>query len=149
MDGLPQPTADTAALEWRRPTYRVVARVDSAGDVMTLSLRDSVGHTWVAGRLPAGPGQIYWLDQPPLDSAARHGLARAFDEAVFYSDDARSAALPHRPREGAPRVAAVRWTRSQPASAGRTAHARQPSRGARPTPRLSRFPSHRPSHHRR
>jgi hypothetical protein len=99
---------------------------------MTLSLADSTGRAWTAGRLPARIGQIYWLDQPPLDSVSRHGLARAFDEAVFYSDDARSAARPAAPAP--PRVVAAAWTTR--ASHPRAARSRRPPR-ASSTPRTA------------
>jgi hypothetical protein len=36
--------------------------------------------------------QLYWLDDPPLDSASRRALARAFDESALYSDEARTVA---------------------------------------------------------
>ena len=96
VDGLPLVSPDSTRLRWPRTRYSVNALVDSGGDSMLLTLADSAGTSWTAARLPAGAGQIFWLDEPALDSASRRALARAFDEAVFYSDEARSASLPRR-----------------------------------------------------
>ena len=106
---LPQ-SADSTADRWRRPGYEVVARYDSTGAV-TLALRDTLRHEWIAGRMPGPAHRIYWLDRPPLDSATRHGLARAFDEAALYSDDARSASLDRRPTPGEIPVVFARYRR--------------------------------------
>ena len=67
----------------------VVARHDSSEDVVTLVLRDSARREWKAARVPPPVEWVLWLDVPPLDSAARRGLKRAFDEAALYSDDTR------------------------------------------------------------
>jgi hypothetical protein len=103
-------SADSAADRWRRPGYEVVARYDSAGTV-TLALRDTLRHEWIAGRMPGPAHRIYWLDRPPLDSASRHGLARAFDEAALYSDDARSASLDRLPTPGEAPVVFAQYRR--------------------------------------
>ena len=67
----------------------VTARLDTAERIVTLVVRDSAQREWKAARVPPPVEWILWLDVPPLDSAARRGLKRAFDEAALYSDDTR------------------------------------------------------------
>lgn len=97
---LPTQRADSAD-QWTRGSYSVIARYDSTGDRARLVVRDSAGREWQAPTLPAPVHRIHWLDVPPIDSLTRQGLARAFDESVFYSDDARSVRHDHRPRRPA------------------------------------------------
>ena len=75
---------------WTRSTYSVVARYEPSGERTRIAIQDSAGNEWQASNLPVPVHRIHWLDSPPIDSVTRHGLARAFDESVFYSDDARS-----------------------------------------------------------
>lgn len=85
------PTARADSVDtWARASYSVVARYDPAGDFARISVRDSLGREWQASNLPAPVHRIHWLDSPPIDSITRHGLARAFDESVLYSEEARS-----------------------------------------------------------
>lgn len=85
------PTARADSMDtWARDGYSVVARYDPAGDRARISVRDSLGREWQASNLPAPVHRIHWLDSPPIDSVTRHGLARAFDESVLYSEEARS-----------------------------------------------------------
>jgi hypothetical protein len=63
-----------------------------------LVVRDSAGGRWIAGHVPPPPRWLVRLDVPPLDSAARRALARAFDESALYSDDVRTVARPAPPR---------------------------------------------------
>ena len=94
---LPSPSADGD--EWRGQTYDVLARYDSTGERLTLVLRDTAKREFSLGRLPAPARRVYRLDRPSLDSVERRALARAFDESVRYSDEARTAAAPPaRPR---------------------------------------------------
>jgi hypothetical protein len=104
---LPEGTPDSTRDRWQRGAYEVVAVYDSVGDGFRLLLRDG-RRSWSVGRLPGPAHHIFWLDGAAVDSTARQGLARAFDESAFYSDQVRSVARPGR-RGGAPvRSVAVR-----------------------------------------
>lgn len=80
----------------------VEAHYDSARAAYTLLLRgvrrDGAGGEWPIGRVHGPVRQLYWLDDPPLDSASRHALARAFDESALYSEEARTVAWTGAPR---------------------------------------------------
>ncbi|MDB4910814.1 MAG: hypothetical protein JWO39_1637 [Gemmatimonadetes bacterium] len=103
-DGLPA-GGDATGIRWSHAGYRVVAR-PTRDDSALLSLVDSTGHEWQIAVLPALPRRIFWVDSASADSATRHALARAFDEAALYSDEVRaaSARLP-RARPGTLRLA--------------------------------------------
>jgi hypothetical protein len=103
-DGLPA-GGDASGIKWSHAGYRVVAR-PTRDDSALLSLVDSTGHEWRIAVLPALPRRIFWVDSTSADSATRHALARAFDEAALYSDEVRaaSAQLP-RARAGKLRLA--------------------------------------------
>jgi len=94
---LPVPSADGSRQVWRHGRYEVVARQDSSASVSRLLLRDSTSREWPVGLVPVPAQRIYWLDQPPIDSAARRALSRAFDEAALYDEAVRAASLPRRP----------------------------------------------------
>jgi hypothetical protein len=96
-DALPMTDPDSAADRWQHGRYQVVAWYDSASEELKLTLGDSTRRQWPIARLQAPAHLIYWLDAPPVDSAARRALARAFDESVLYSEDARTAAITVRP----------------------------------------------------
>jgi len=101
---LPFGGPDSASDVWTRADVEVVARYDTAGDPnrgqgVVLLLRqlrvrgvgiDTGRHEWRIGRFPAPTRRIYWLDTPPVDSATRRALVRAFDESALYGEDARS-----------------------------------------------------------
>ena len=72
---------------------------------LRLVLRDSAGRSWPAGNVPWPSRWLVRLDTPPIDSATRRALARAFDESALYSEDARTVSLP-RQRSRAPAHAA-------------------------------------------
>jgi len=113
---LPIGGPDSASDVWTRPGLDVVARYDTAGGpeqgqgVVVLirqardaraaiatpasARRDPVGREWRVGRFPSPTRRLYWLDRPPLDSAARRALVRAFNESALYGDDARSVRQP-------------------------------------------------------
>ena len=113
------PTSPDSTLDevWDRPgaSPGVVGRHDTAQRIVTLVLRDSADREWKAARVPPPVEWILWLDAPPLDSASRRGLRRAFDEASLYSDDARIVTLPSRPgiRHASHTSVAVRRYRSR------------------------------------
>ncbi|HVE77470.1 MAG TPA: hypothetical protein VNA89_01340 [Gemmatimonadaceae bacterium] len=90
-DALPDASGDSLVVRWPRRGYAVEARLDSAGEGASLALRDSTGRVWEGGSIPAAPSQVYWLDPAVVDSTTRRALARAFDEAALYSEEARTA----------------------------------------------------------
>jgi len=123
-DGLPL-SVDASTVNWKHAGYRVVAR-PTRDDSALLSLVDSTGHEWRIAALPALPRRIFWMDNASVDSATRHALARAFDEAALYSDDVRAASA-HLSRLRAPRLrlAAMSLPRTPaPARRGRSLPAR-------------------------
>ena len=86
---------------WARGTYSVVARYEPSSDRTRIAVQDSAGNEWQASNLSLPVHRIHWLDAPPIDSVTRQGLARAFDESVFYSEDARSVRHERRKTESA------------------------------------------------
>ncbi|MFL5559863.1 MAG: hypothetical protein ACJ79K_00175 [Gemmatimonadaceae bacterium] len=82
---------DSIEDHWAGRGYTVRARYDSTGESALLSLADSGGREWSLGRIPVPVRHILWLDAPVLDSLHRDALARAFDDAVLYDDNARLA----------------------------------------------------------
>ncbi len=100
---LPAPNAQNGDDEWHGNSYDVIARYDSIGESALLLLRDRSGHEWTVTRLPAPARRFHALDTPPVDSTAIRALARAFDDAVLYSDQARTAVIPR----GTPRSAVL------------------------------------------
>lgn len=105
-DGLPA-GGDASGIKWLHAGYRVIAR-PTRDDSALLSLVDSAGREWRIAALPALPRRIFWVDSASADSATRHALARAFDEAALYSEDVRatSAHVRRRTRPGQLRLAA-------------------------------------------
>jgi hypothetical protein len=95
-EGLPS-GGDASGIKWAHSGYRVLAR-PSHDDSAVLSIVDSTGHEWRIAELPALPRRIFWVDSASADSATRHALARAFDEAALYSDDVRAASAHRSPR---------------------------------------------------
>jgi hypothetical protein len=98
---LPVSSADGGRDVWRHGTYEVVVRYGSLDGAGELSIRDSTSREWSLGRVPAPATRILWLDRPPLDSASRRALDRAFDESSLYDETVRTAAFhapahPHR-----------------------------------------------------
>jgi len=91
LASLPVSSADGSRQVWRHGRYDVVARQDSSARVARLLLRDSTSREWPVGSVPLPASRIYRLDQPAVDSVARRGLARAFDESALYDDAVRSA----------------------------------------------------------
>ncbi len=93
---LPESPKDAGAGDY--PTWpaagqspAIIARYDSATDIVTLVLRDSAMREWKAAQVPPPVEWLLRLDTPPIDSITRRGLRRAFDEAALYSEDTRIA----------------------------------------------------------
>jgi hypothetical protein len=112
---------DSVEDRWAGQGYTVRARYDSTSESAALSLADATGREWSLGRIPVPVRHVFWLDAPALDSLHREALARAFDEAVLYDENARLAsrrddvssasrvilaAAPHRHRRPAARLTA-------------------------------------------
>jgi hypothetical protein len=112
---------------WAGAGYTVRARYDTSGESATLSLADSGGREWSLGRIPVPIRHVLWLDAPALDSLHREALARAFDDAVLYDDNARLAS--RRFIRGSPRIVLAARRRTPPRL---TAPRRATSRPHRP-----------------
>ena len=89
---LPSATDETQDV-WEGPgtSPSIIARYDTVERIATLVLRDSAAQEWKAAQVPPPVEWILRLDLFPLDSVARRGLRRAFDEAAMYSDETRIA----------------------------------------------------------
>jgi hypothetical protein len=99
----------------------VVVRYDSLDGAGRLAIRDSTSREWAMGRVPAPARRILWLDRPPLDSATRRALDRAFQESSLYDETVRTAAWGHHTPHRGPtsRLARQRHPRSSPRRPGR------------------------------
>ncbi|GAC1698879.1 MAG: hypothetical protein NVS9B3_16170 [Gemmatimonadaceae bacterium] len=98
---------ENGASRWVHAGYEVLARHDSSTGRATLAIRNRTSRReWKVGRLPSPVIRIYWLDSPPLDSLSRRALGHAFDESLFYSEDARSASNIPTPRSASGSIAA-------------------------------------------
>lgn len=93
---LPRSIADSVD-RWQIGPFSLEAlwRGDTA---LGLVVRDSAGGRWPAGHVPPPPRWLVRLDVPPVDSAMRRALARAFDESALYSEDVRTVSRPVPPR---------------------------------------------------
>ena len=76
--------ARTTPRSWHRKGYTLNIRSSGAGAV-SISLRDSQSRSWPILTVSEHP-RVYWLDDPPLDSASRRALRRAFNSAAAYDE---------------------------------------------------------------
>jgi hypothetical protein len=80
---LPAWSTDSSRVRWERSGYEVVATPSEDGDALALVLRARGLTTsraeWPVATVAAPAYQLIALEQPPLDSASRAALARAFD----------------------------------------------------------------------
>lgn len=78
---LPTWTSDSSRVRWTRGRYEVAARPSAEGDALALVLVGSgaKAREWPVATVGAPAYQLIALDDPPLDSAGRSALARAFD----------------------------------------------------------------------
>ncbi|HEY9449037.1 MAG TPA: acyl-CoA thioesterase, partial [Gemmatimonadaceae bacterium] len=83
-------SADSSGESWQNGSYRVIAQVRDDG-ATRLTLVDSANREWPVAVVAPPVRRIYWLDRQVTDSTTIRALARAFDEAALYSDDARTA----------------------------------------------------------
>ncbi|HKV52857.1 MAG TPA: hypothetical protein VJO52_16800, partial [Gemmatimonadaceae bacterium] len=88
--GLPD-TKDSTNARWRSGPLQVVTHATAGGDSTTVQLIDSARHQWTVGEVSGPVQRVYWLNKPATDATTLHALARAFDEAALYSDQARTA----------------------------------------------------------
>lgn len=93
---LPRSVGDSID-RWDVAGLAVEARARGDNAPLRLVLRDSAGHVWPAGNVPWPSRWLVRLDRPPIDSATRRALARAFDESALYSEDARTVSRPQAP----------------------------------------------------
>ena len=117
---LPIGSSDGRREVWRHGAYEVVVRYDSLTLAARLVLRDSTSREWTVGRVPAPATRIFWLDRPAIDSAARHALARAFDESSLYDEAVRTATFRTQGHRQSPRLHLARH-RARPQSRARPA----------------------------
>lgn len=95
QETLPEPDSKPLA-RWEHRRHVVTG--EPVDDRVRLALEDPRGRRWAIGSVQAPVHHILWLDAPPVDSATRRGLRRAFDDAVFYDDQTRTAAWKPRPQ---------------------------------------------------
>jgi hypothetical protein len=80
---LPEWASDSTRVSWDRGAYEVVAMPSADGETLALVLRSqglaSSRREWPVATVGAPAYQLIALESPPLDSAGRAALARAFD----------------------------------------------------------------------
>lgn len=97
---LPEWAKDSARVTWDRAKYDVAARPSADGDALALVLIGGpVGQAreWPIATVAAPAYQLIPLDTPPIDSAARAALSRAFDISTSLDGLIQRASWPHRP----------------------------------------------------
>lgn len=70
---------------WKRSGYNLLARGDATSGSVSLSLHDRSDRSWPLMSVST-TARVYWLDTPPIDTAARRALAHAFNEAAAYDE---------------------------------------------------------------
>lgn len=96
---LPAWATDSARVTWDRAKYQVAARPSADGDALALVLiGGAVGtaHEWPIATVAAPAYQLIPLDTPPIDSAARAALSRAFDISTSLDGLVQRAGWPRR-----------------------------------------------------
>lgn len=88
--GLPD-SSDSSTERWKSGHLQVVAHAVAGGDSAQVELIDSARNVWNAGEVEGPVQRLYWLNKPNTDTTTLRALARAFDEAALYSDEARTA----------------------------------------------------------
>jgi hypothetical protein len=109
---LPEWAKDSARVAWDRATYVVAARPSPDGEALALVLIGAAAgtrHEWPIATVAAPAYQLIPLDAPPIDSAARAALSRAFDISTSLDGLVQRASWPHRP---APRLRATSFSRN-------------------------------------
>ncbi len=96
---LPEWAKDSARVRWDRAKYAVAARPSADGDALALVLiggAASTAHEWPIATVAAPAYQLIPLDTPPIDSAARAALSRAFDISTSLDGLVQRASWPYR-----------------------------------------------------
>jgi hypothetical protein len=88
---LPSWTTDSTRVTWARRQYDVAARPSPDGDALSLVLVGKGGTEWPVATVGAPAYQLIALEEPPLDSAGRSALARAFDVSTALDGSAQRA----------------------------------------------------------
>jgi len=95
---LPEWSTDSSRVRWDRTAYEVVATPSADGDALALVLRARGLTTsraeWPVATVAAPAYQLIALEQPPLDSASRAALARAFDVSTALDGLVQRASRP-------------------------------------------------------
>lgn len=93
-------TDSAGVTTWVGPQYTVEAVPDAEGERATLVVRAEGRPPRTLGSVPLPLRRLWRLDETTPDPAVRRALARAFDDAGLYGDDARTAsrAMPHNRR---------------------------------------------------
>ncbi len=101
---LPSWTNDSTRVTWSRGKYDVAARPSPDGDALALVLLrgGAKSREWPVTTVGAPAYQLIALDDPPLDSAGRSALARAFDVSTALDGTAQRASYSD-PRNDRPR----------------------------------------------
>lgn len=109
---LPEWSADSSIVRWDRSSYRIAARPSPEGDALALVLSSRSGmggqHEWPVATVGAPAYQLIALETPPLDSASRAALARAFDVSTALDGMVQRARYRGTSPRRAPE-AATRW----------------------------------------
>lgn len=102
---LPEWSADSSVVRWERGSYQVTARPSADGDALALVLNAGSGtqgrHEWPVATVGAPAYQLIALESPPLDSASRAALARAFDVSTALDGMVQRAQYRRAPRRTA------------------------------------------------
>jgi hypothetical protein len=83
---------------WTTPTYRIIARYDTSGEIAHLSLADTARREWGIAQVEGPVRRIDFLDRPPIADVDRRALVHAFNEAASYDETARVASNPRASR---------------------------------------------------
>ncbi|MCA2984740.1 hypothetical protein [Gemmatimonas sp.] len=99
---LPEWSADSSRARWERGAYDVTAVPAQDGDLLGLSLSargvTTSRREWPVATVAAPVYQLIALEQPPLDSAGRAALARAFDRSTALDGLVQRASYRRTPR---------------------------------------------------
>ncbi len=112
---LPKWAKDSARVTWDRAKYEIAARPSADGDALALVLIGGAAgksHEWPIATVAAPAYQLIPLDTPPIDSAARAALSRAFDISTSLDGLVQRASWPRRTPRRTPTVTPVLRTTS-------------------------------------
>lgn len=93
-NSVPQVRPDSLIERWHHGPLELAAQYDTvlgSASAMLALRNQNRRAAWPITRVQAPVHQVHWLDKPPIDSASRSGLAKAFNDAVFYDENVRVA----------------------------------------------------------